>query len=108
MAVTPWFRQLARYNPRPTLEKVSCPLLAICGENDLQVAADDNLEAIRAALEAGGNTDFKVEKLAGLNHLFQPSETGAISEYATIDITFDPAALEIISDWLVEHLEVTK
>ena len=35
VAATPWFRQLAAYDPGPTLRQVKCPVLAINGEKDL-------------------------------------------------------------------------
>ena len=35
-----------------------------------------------------------------MNHFFQRSETGAPSEYATIEQTIAPAALEAIINWL--------
>ena len=91
------------YDPAKTLEKVSCPVLAINGSNDLQVPADRNLQAIAAALEKGGNTDYEVHKLEGLNHLFQTSETGLITEYSKIEETFSAKALDLISDWISSH-----
>ncbi len=39
-------------------------------------------------------------KLEKLNHLFQTSETGAISEYGQIEETFSPRVLEIINHWI--------
>lgn len=100
--LTPWFRQMIAYDPRPTLQAVKCPVLALNGEKDLQVAADANLPAIRAALEAGGNPRVKTQRLPGLNHLFQTCRTGAVSEYAEIDETMSPIALKAIADWLAE------
>ena len=41
-------------------------------------------------------------EFVGLNHLFQPATTGAVSEYGQIEITFDPTALEVIGDWVQE------
>ena len=38
--------------------------------------------------------------LPGLNHLFQTSKTGAISEYGQIEETISPTALEPMLDWL--------
>ncbi|HEX6203494.1 MAG TPA: alpha/beta hydrolase, partial [Thermoanaerobaculia bacterium] len=52
-------------------------------------------------LAAAGNEDFEVRILPGLNHLFQHSATGAVSEYGEIEETFAPEALEIVSDWIV-------
>ena len=98
--LTPWFRTLLAYDPRPTLRQVTCPVLAINGEKDLQVAPKDNLEAIAAALKEGGNERVRTVEFPGLNHLFQTCTTGAIAEYGQIEETFNPAALSAVSDWI--------
>jgi fermentation-respiration switch protein FrsA (DUF1100 family) len=100
---TPWFRYFLRFDPGPTLSKVRCPVLAINGEKDTQVPAKENLEAIERALKSGGNDRVTTRELPGLNHLFQPCNTGAPSEYATIEETFSPAALRVIGDWIIDH-----
>lgn len=99
--MSPWFRYFLSYDPRPTLRKVTVPVLALNGEKDLQVAAIDNLVAISQALIQGGNLQVMALPLANLNHLFQNAKTGAPSEYATIEETFDPATLTIIGDWIL-------
>lgn len=103
--LSPWFRFFLTYDPRPALSRVSCPVLALIGEKDLQVPADENLEAITTALKAGGNKRFEVKKLSGLNHLFQTADTGAPSEYGKIEETMSPKAMEVIAQWI---LQVTK
>jgi len=100
---TPWFRYFLSYDPRPTLLKVRVPVLAINGEKDLQVPAKEDLEGIDEALKAGGNKDYKIVLLPNLNHLFQNSKTGAPSEYAQIDETLAPIALQAIGDWIAVH-----
>jgi len=35
--LSPWFRYFLKYDPRPVLAKVTCPVLALNGEKDLQV-----------------------------------------------------------------------
>ena len=102
--VSPWFRFFLAYDPAPTLQQVKCPVLAVNGEKDLQVPPEQNLPIIAAALAAGGNTDFAVRELPGLNHLFQTSQTGAPSEYGLIEETFSPAALEIVGDWIADRV----
>jgi len=102
MVLSPWFRELIAYDPLPTLKAVKCPVLAINGEKDLQVAASENLPAIRAALAAGGNQNVKTVALPGLNHLFQTCQTGAISEYSQIEETFNPTAMKVVGDWILE------
>lgn len=101
--LSPWMRNFLTYDPRPTLIKVKCPVLAINGEKDLQVPPEENLQAIEEALEAGGNQDYTVKELPGLNHLFQTSQTGSPSEYARIEETISPTALELIGDWISER-----
>jgi hypothetical protein len=102
MVLSPWFRDILGYDPRATLGLVKCPVLAINGEKDLQVAAKENLPAIAAALEAGGNQSVKTVELPGLNHLFQACQTGSPTEYSRIEETFNPAALKLVSDWIRE------
>lgn len=104
--VSPWTRYFVTYDPKPTLMKVECPVLAINGEKDLQVPPEENLRAIEEALEAGGNEDYIVKELPGLNHLFQTAKTGSPSEYATIEETMSPAALELIGHWVLEHTQM--
>ena len=103
MVLTPWFRHFLTYDPKPVLEKVKCPVLAICGEKDLQVDPKLNLPPIEAALKAAGNKDVTVKELPGLNHLFQASKTGAISEYQQNEETINPAALQIVGDWIAKR-----
>ncbi len=102
LMLSPWFRNMLAYDPRPTLGKVKCPVLALNGQKDLQVAAKENLFALREALSAGGNMRVKTVELPGLNHLFQNCQTGSPTEYAKIEETFNPAALQEISDWIRE------
>ena len=100
---SPWFRYFLTYDPRPTLAKVKCPVLAINGEKDLQVAPGQNLLEIAKALKTAGNRDVTTRELPGLNHLFQSSKTGSIAEYATIEETFNPEALKLIGDWITSR-----
>jgi pimeloyl-ACP methyl ester carboxylesterase len=99
----PWFLFFLEHDPRPVLRKVRVPVLALCGEKDLQVDPDQNLPEITKALEQGGNTDFTAKEMPGLNHMFQRAETGSLSEYYDIEETMNPAALEAISGWILER-----
>lgn len=96
-----WMRYFMYTDPAKFWKKVSCPVLALNGSKDLQVAADVNLPAIEKALKSGGNNNIKTVKLDGLNHLFQHSGTGLPSEYGNIEETFSPEALKIITDWIL-------
>jgi alpha-beta hydrolase superfamily lysophospholipase len=100
-SVYTWFRYFIMTDPSLFWKKVKCPVLALNGEKDLQVAADENLPAIEKALKESGNKSVKTEKLPGLNHLFQHCKTGLPAEYGNIEETFSPDALKIISDWIL-------
>lgn len=101
---SPWFRFYLPYDPGMVLQKVTCPVLAINGEKDVQVTPKENLRAIIRALKAGGNKNYLVKELLNLNHLLQTAETGNISEYGKIEETMSPTALQIIGDWILEQM----
>ena len=41
-----------------------------------------------------------MKRMPQMNHLFQTCKTGAVAEYAQIEETMSPAALETISTWM--------
>jgi alpha/beta superfamily hydrolase len=95
-----WFRFFISTDPEVFWKKVKCPVLALNGDKDLQVAADINLTAIEKALKSGGNKAVKTIKLPELNHLFQHCKTGLPAEYGEIEETFSPEVLKIMTDWI--------
>lgn len=99
---TKWFEYISHLDPRIIIEKISCPVLALNGNKDIQVVAETNLSAIEKSLKKGGNKNYEVHYLENLNHLFQNCETGFRDEYSIIEETFSPAAMELISDWIME------
>lgn len=98
----PWFRFFLTHEPAEVIERVAVPVLAINGEKDLQVPYEQNLRAIEAALRRGGNTRYEIHALPGLNHLFQHAQTGAPSEYQSIEETWSVEAMELIADWILK------
>jgi fermentation-respiration switch protein FrsA (DUF1100 family) len=103
---SPEMRSFLSYDPAEALRKLKAPVLALNGSRDLQVPPQQNLPAIKAALTAAGNSDFTVSELPGLNHLFQKCKKCTVQEYAELEETFSPGALEIMGDWLVRHTRV--
>ncbi|MGH9494830.1 MAG: alpha/beta hydrolase family protein [Candidatus Sulfotelmatobacter sp.] len=102
-ATSPWFRYFLTYDPAIALRKLSCPVLAINGSLDKQVLPGQNLPAIRKALEEANNKHFEIDELPALNHLFQTAKTGSPAEYAEIEETISPVALEKISSWILKQ-----
>ncbi len=95
VAASRWFRFILDYDPRPTLERVRCPVLALYGSLDVQVPAELNAAPMRSAAPAA-----RVEVLPGLNHMLQRAATGSPLEYTQIEETVAPEALEMVAGWL--------
>ena len=93
-----WFRYFVRYDPAPVFAQIDLPILAINGSLDVQVDGEANLAGLRNIL--ADHDDVTITELEGLNHMFQTAETGSMREYASIEETFAPHALELISDWI--------
>ena len=98
--MVPELQSLIRHDPTPVLKGLKCPVLALGGTLDTQVPAKQNLPAIAAGLAQGLTEDYAVVSLPKLNHLFQTARTGAAKEFANIEETIAPVALETIATWL--------
>lgn len=99
--VTPWFVAFMNLKPKEALARLTGPVLALYGAKDVQVSSKQNLPAIRQILGNNPKVQLTAEELPGLNHLFQTANTGGVAEYEQIEETFSPAALKIISDWIL-------
>jgi uncharacterized protein len=100
----PWMQFFLFHDPAPVLAKIDCPVLAMNGTKDVQVDSVQNLSAIEEVKDTF-NRDITIVELDGLNHLFQPATTGSVGEYAQIETTFDPEALAIMAEWIVEVID---
>ena len=98
-----WMRYFLTYDPSTALRKLTCPVLVLNGSLDKQVLPGQNLPVIRKALEEAGNKHFEIDELSGLNHLFQRAKTGSPSEYAQIEETMSPIALEKVATWILKQ-----
>lgn len=102
---SPWFRYFINYDPAPALQKVRAKVLALNGDQDIQVASAPNLAGLKASLQKGGNKNVEVKELKGLNHLFQRCQKCTVAEYAELEETFAPEALEVIGAWLEKNVK---
>lgn len=97
---SPWMVWFLQYDPTESLQQVTMPVLALWGDRDVQVLSAQNAPAFAAA--TADNPQATVHVFEGLNHLFQPAETGSVTEYAQIETTIDPQVLRAISQWVTE------
>lgn len=105
---SPWFKFFVEYDPYPALLKVKCPLLALFGENDLQVLPSQNKAPMEKALSNGGTKDYKIIVIPKANHLFQSANTGSPSEYGSLPKEFVPGFLDTMTGWILERVTIVK
>lgn len=98
----PYMRFILGYDPTPSLKQLRVPVLALAGTKDLIVPPDINLPALKRSLAQ--DRDLRVVELDGLNHFFQPAKTGLPQEFATIEETLAPTAIEEIIAWVEGHV----
>jgi pimeloyl-ACP methyl ester carboxylesterase len=101
--LTPYFKDIIKCDPSPFLQNVKCPVLAITGKKDLQASPTINLAAMDEAFKSGGNKNYKLIELPGINHMMQTCKKGTISEYANIEETISPLVLNTISQWILTN-----
>jgi len=92
---SPEIYSLMMYDPTEDLQKINCKVFAINGEKDLQVPADINLGNVEKYVKGAS-----IKKYPNLNHLFQTSKTGLVTEYVEIEETISPEVLEDIKNWI--------
>lgn len=98
-----WYRYFVKYDPQPSLSKITIPVLALNGSKDLQVASKPNLAGFEKSLAEAGNKNFKILEIPDLNHLFQKCQKCTLAEYGMLEETFSPEALGIMTAWLKER-----
>ena len=92
----PMVRCVFQYDPTENLKRVKCPMLAINGTLDCQVACEDNLNAIQRFVPHA-----TIKAYDGLNHFFQTcTDWIGSANYGAIRETMNPMVLEDITEWL--------
>ena len=97
--LAPGTRSFLLYDPAPALAALDVPALALYGGKDLQVPADQSVDAATEAL--AGDAGSAVVVFADANHLFQTAETGSVAEYGQIEETMAPEVIRTIVEWVV-------
>lgn len=92
--LSPWYREMLRYDPSADINAVNKPWLALNGSLDIQVVPE-NLATISEK-----NPGAITKLMSGHNHLFQRAKTGLVQEYAGIQEDISPETLDVITKWL--------
>lgn len=98
-AKSDWFKSMIEIQPVEVLKENQVPVLAIFGENDMQVFPDSNMdEVLKMVNEPGVRLDYRV--IPEANHLFQRSNSGLPSEYGMLERSFADGFISTIVEWL--------
>lgn len=99
-----WGRQFLQFNAGDYLSQLEkLPLLALFGENDIQVDAVSNLEAFNQALSPQEKAYATLEIIPGINHLMQTCTKCTVMEYGELTETINPVILERLKAFIL-HL----
>lgn len=97
-----WLREHLDDNPAETMRNISCPILALAGEKDIQV---DPQDAVRIAELAKGDVEYHI--VPNLTHILRLDyEPPSILNYKKLlKKDMDHSILELIGDWLERRLQ---
>jgi pimeloyl-ACP methyl ester carboxylesterase len=103
-----WVRLNMAYDPIPTLERVTVPVLALFGGADRNVTPEQNLEPMRAALERAGNHDVELVVVPDANHGLRVVRRGPDgAEVAPHrQVGFGDGGWSRVERWLADRLRV--
>lgn len=94
----PWLAWFLALNPVEWIERIECPVMALNGEKDVQVIADQNLSLLKEKLPA--SEKHMIKAYPDLNHMFQHCSTGLTNEYVQIEETISEEVLDDITGWI--------
>ncbi len=93
-----------RYEPREALASLRCPLLAIYGELDDNIAPSENVPALRAATRGERTSSVTIAVLPGADHgLRMFSEPLSIRNQIHRSAGWVPEFAVTVRTWLTEH-----
>jgi dipeptidyl aminopeptidase/acylaminoacyl peptidase len=90
-------RSFLDYDPGPALGALPVPVLAVYGDQDVQVPPEQSVPVLTTLL--AGKPDVAVDVLPGLDHSLRP-----VGEYDDAhDTTIAPDALDLVTGWMKER-----
>jgi dienelactone hydrolase len=103
-SINPWFFNFIKTNPEGYIQKITVPIFAGFGGKDLQVNAAQNGNRLIELFHSNPEM-LELQVYPELNHLFQKAETGAVSEYGTIEETFNTKVLQDMASFIKKTSE---
>ena len=96
--------KIYEYDPKPILEKLSTPILALFGGLDRIVPPERNVRKMAGALKKAGNKNYKIKVFPGVGHDFQDATTGGRKDYLHRK-GYAPDFLNTITRWVGRRFE---
>jgi pimeloyl-ACP methyl ester carboxylesterase len=95
-----WTRDFVAYDPAPVLARITVPVLAITGANDVQVPPED-VEAMGRLVKG----PFEGHVVPDLSHLLRPDpdSLGPRGYRRQVRQPVSPEVLRFITDWVTTH-----
>lgn len=93
-----WLTWFLAYSPVEAIRKITCPVMALNGNMDMQVLSNDNLTLIKENLPA--NDKNLIKEYASLNHMFQHCTPATALNYSAIEETISEEVLRDIINWI--------
>ncbi len=95
-----WLRDFLAYDPRPALARITVPVLAITGGQDVQVPPED-VAAIGRLVQG----PFEGHVTGDLSHLFRPdpASAGPRAYRRSVRQPVDTEILKLITSWITSH-----
>lgn len=93
-----WMKYFLDWDLRPYVRATRCPVLALGGENDLNVPVSLNVPELESNLPK--NKKNMVKTYSGLSHMFQHNPSGDPTKTAMIEETISPEVLVDIATWI--------
>lgn len=95
-----WIRDFMAYDPAPVLARITMPVLAITGGQDLQVPPED-VEVMRGLVQG----PFEGHVVDDLSHLLRPDpdSIGPRGYRRAVRQPVSPEALALITAWVASH-----
>ena len=95
---TPWMRYFVDMDLSPYVKQTRCPVLALGGDQDLNVPVEMNTPALEANLRKSKKNCVKV--YPSLNHFFQHCQGVSPIDVVNIEETISEEVLQDIAAWL--------
>ena len=96
-----WMKFFLAHDPAEDWRRTRCRVLAIFGNKDLQVPANQNAPVMKELLALRSKGTHAVLEYESLNHMLQHAETGNVSEYGAIEETISEDVLEQMVQFII-------